>query len=358
MTRVHPKKLTLHPEAAAVPEMPPHQYETFLENIREVGVREPLEVLPGTLTVIDGRTRLRGALDAKLTEVPIRDAVLLPGESEVGYMLQRARLRRHLSPSQLAMIYARLTTLSQGQRKGSNPNASREAFEPSSNASREAFGQGDAAEAAGVSRASIQRASAVLEKGRESEIRAVDQGEATVTETAQAIRDREKAKDIRKAAKDDAKRFGDLAEKLDDGGDIGLIHKELRKREREGTQKKHVLLDATDHPVPAHLRDLFGDQWLRQTIEQTETLSRDAIKAILRQVNGKGGRYTPHLLLGKVTKALETAADELAIAHANLDAGRPHAVHRACEGKGCTACGKAGWLPRWRWAELKAEGKL
>jgi ParB-like chromosome segregation protein Spo0J len=346
MQRISPKKLTLHPEADQVPEMTDEQYESFLDNVREHGIRDPIEVLPGTLTVLDGRTRLRAAIEAGLPDVPIEDAQLSPGETPLAFMTWRALQRRHLDKNQRAMMAARAASLEKGRRAGES-NASKEAFSPPT--------QAEAAQAVGIGRATVQRAKTVLEKGTPAEIKKVDDGEVTVARAAKIIRDKEK--DVRDAAEADPGRFGDLGQKLDDGVAVERVHKELRKREKEGTQKRHVLLDATDHPVPAHLRDLFGDRWLRQTIEMVESLARDGVAKVIPKVKGKGPAYT-HMKSNKVLEALDRARTELEIAHSLLNESKPHAVHRACEGKGCKDCARAGWVPKWRWVELKAEGKL
>src|SRR5262245_43115165 len=66
--------LTLHPDAGKVPEMSAEQYPAFLADVQARGVLQPLELLPGTQTVLDGRTRLRAATEAGLTTVPVTEA--------------------------------------------------------------------------------------------------------------------------------------------------------------------------------------------------------------------------------------------------------------------------------------------
>lgn len=95
--------LSLHPEAALVPEMPADQYQRFLADVRVRGVLTPIELVPGTRTVIEGRTRLKAATEAGLASVPVVDAPL--GEhSPVMYMLRSALLRRQLTSSQAATL--------------------------------------------------------------------------------------------------------------------------------------------------------------------------------------------------------------------------------------------------------------
>lgn len=96
--------LSLHPEAALVPEMPPDQYEPFLADVKVRGVLKPIEVIPGTKTVIEGRTRLQAATDAGLPSVPVVDADIVAGDTPVMYMLRAALLRRHLTSGQAAAL--------------------------------------------------------------------------------------------------------------------------------------------------------------------------------------------------------------------------------------------------------------
>jgi Lar family restriction alleviation protein len=95
--------LDLHPEAAKVPEMSPDQYKVFLADVKARGILDPIETIPGTRTVIEGRTRLRAAKDAGLAVVPVVDADL-NGDTPVVYMLRKALLRRHLTPGQRAAM--------------------------------------------------------------------------------------------------------------------------------------------------------------------------------------------------------------------------------------------------------------
>lgn len=101
--RVSPQELELHSEAGMIPEMDQLEYDQFLTDVRERGVVVPLEVIPGTKTIIDGRTRLRAAKDAGLTSVPVVHAVM-GDESPALYMLRAAAMRRHLSSSQRAAL--------------------------------------------------------------------------------------------------------------------------------------------------------------------------------------------------------------------------------------------------------------
>lgn len=95
--------LLLHEQAHLVPEMHPDEYKPFAADVKKRGVQEPIKLIPGTKTVIDGRTRLKAATDAGLPSVPVEDADL--GDlSPVAYMLHKALYRRNLKPGQRAAL--------------------------------------------------------------------------------------------------------------------------------------------------------------------------------------------------------------------------------------------------------------
>lgn len=108
--RFPPESLVLHELAHLVPETPADQYAAILADVQALGeIEEPLKRIPGTNppVIIDGRTRRKAAMEAKIPFVPVQDAVLR-GDSPVVYMLRVARLRRHLTADQLAALGAEL----------------------------------------------------------------------------------------------------------------------------------------------------------------------------------------------------------------------------------------------------------
>jgi N6-adenosine-specific RNA methylase IME4 len=100
---VNPSELKLHPDSHLIPEMRPGEYASFLADIRERGVTVPIEVM-GRI-VLDGRHRLRAALDLGLPEVPVRE-IDLRGEDSAAYIVKAACLRRHLTDDVLAAMAA------------------------------------------------------------------------------------------------------------------------------------------------------------------------------------------------------------------------------------------------------------
>lgn len=93
-----------HDAASLVPPMPEPDYRDLLADVRAHGVVTPLDVLADG-RVLDGRSRLRAATEAKVSAVPVR--VLDMDEAEAAeHILRTAILRRHLTPSQRAALVA------------------------------------------------------------------------------------------------------------------------------------------------------------------------------------------------------------------------------------------------------------
>jgi N6-adenosine-specific RNA methylase IME4 len=99
-TTSRPASLRLHPEASLVPPMTKAEYAELRSSIGERGILSPLEVTPEGV-VLDGRARLRAALDLELEHVPVR---IVAPENEVEYMVLAAIQRRHLTASQRAAL--------------------------------------------------------------------------------------------------------------------------------------------------------------------------------------------------------------------------------------------------------------
>ena len=103
--QVDPKLLKPHPLAHLIPDMRASEWQDFYNDIAMRGIKVPLEVL-GDGTVVDGRHRLKAALELAMKQVPVVDAPLNGDKPEI-YMMKAAVLRRHLTDDQRAMIAAR-----------------------------------------------------------------------------------------------------------------------------------------------------------------------------------------------------------------------------------------------------------
>jgi len=102
--KANPNDLKLHPLAHLIPDMRGSEWQDFYTDIALRGIKVPPEVLADG-TVLDGRHRLKAALQLAMKEVPIVDAPLNGDKPEV-YMLKAALLRRHLTDSQRAIMAA------------------------------------------------------------------------------------------------------------------------------------------------------------------------------------------------------------------------------------------------------------
>jgi len=103
--KIDPKVLKLHPLSHLIPDMRNNEWRDFYADIVMRGIKVPLEVLADG-TVVDGRHRLRAAIELGMKQVPIVDAPL-NGDSPEAYMLKAAILRRHLTDDQRSIIAAR-----------------------------------------------------------------------------------------------------------------------------------------------------------------------------------------------------------------------------------------------------------
>jgi N6-adenosine-specific RNA methylase IME4 len=95
--------------------MRPSEWHDFCDDIASRGVNVPIEILADG-TVLDGRHRLRAALELGIVLVPVMDAPL-GNDDPRDYMLRAAVLRRHLTDDQRAAMAA-MWKDGHGQRPG------------------------------------------------------------------------------------------------------------------------------------------------------------------------------------------------------------------------------------------------
>jgi ParB/RepB/Spo0J family partition protein len=98
-----------------------------------------------------------------------------------------------------------------------------------------------------------------------------------------------------------------------------------------------VEVDSLGNVVPENLRDVFADRMLRDQL--------DMMRIAVPQIKS-ASFWNPFLELGHATDGLQNAITALADAI-------PYAVHDKCDGKGCDDCRGKGWLPKWRYEEVK-----
>jgi len=117
MRRLAPSSLRLHQLADLVPEMPSQQWTGFVGDVAERGILTPLVLAADGRTVLDGRHRLKAALELGLTQVPTT-VVDLEGRTEVDYMVRSALHRRHLTDDQRAILASRAAEERGDDRRG------------------------------------------------------------------------------------------------------------------------------------------------------------------------------------------------------------------------------------------------
>jgi|GEM_PF-620151 len=204
--------LQLHPDVDLVPEMSEDEFAALLEDVNRRGVVKPLDLQDGTTIVLDGRSRLEAARRAGLVRVPVV-AVELQGETPVSYMIRAALTRRHLSPSQKAILGAELEKrlaepakerARQGNARGGAKSARTRASKtkspanlPETSPARNHHGEAreQAALAVGASARNIQTAKTVIDKAPDlaEQIKA---GAITVHQAATEIKRREKREEL------------------------------------------------------------------------------------------------------------------------------------------------------------------
>lgn len=178
-----------HPQSKLVPDMRDDEWKEFLDDIRERGIKVPIEV-DSESVIHDGHHRWRAAKKLEIAEVPVREIKMKDGEDSQTYMLKAAVLRRHLSDDQRAMIsamIAKASPLKPGPKAGEDTHST--GVSVSSKAGRNPALAG----AASQMRVSITKASkaARVLAARPELARKVHQGEMKLKEAVRHI-DREK----------------------------------------------------------------------------------------------------------------------------------------------------------------------
>ncbi len=151
------------------------EFDELVKSIRDHGLREPITLYNGL--ILDGRNRYR-ACDEALVEPRFEE---FTGDDPYAFVADKNLHRRHLNPSQLGMIGARMARLELGSNQHTREGA--ETSAPS-------ISQAQAAEILNISRDTIQSAKIVLNEGTAEEIHAVEQGKRGVNLLAQEIRER------------------------------------------------------------------------------------------------------------------------------------------------------------------------
>jgi ParB-like chromosome segregation protein Spo0J len=96
-------ELELYPEANRVPFMRKPEFKEFLADVEDRDVPVPIELQPGTSTILDGRCRFTATKELGIERVPTFEAPL-NGDDPVVYLLRAASKRLQLTDDQRAML--------------------------------------------------------------------------------------------------------------------------------------------------------------------------------------------------------------------------------------------------------------
>ena len=159
-----------HPAANIFPLLEGAEFDRLCEDIRANGIKVPIIIHPD-LSILDGRNRFR-ACEA----VGVKPVTALwagkPGQ-EIDYVVSLNLSRRHLNPSQLGMIAARIADMRHGgDTKGPRGPLLAEAVK----------------QVSGATERTAKRAHVVQTEGTPEQVAAVDRGEVSVTAVVREIR--------------------------------------------------------------------------------------------------------------------------------------------------------------------------
>lgn len=227
-----------HPYADLFPLMDGDAFADLVEDVRAHGLREPIVLYEGT--VLDGRNRLRACEEAGVEP----RFVELPGDVDpLAWIVSHNLHRRHLSPSQRAMLGAKLRPLYEeaardrqlaGLRQNAVSANRRERADDARKASE------DAARMVGASPRSVERASRVARSAPEL-VPHVEAGRLAVSAAAEA------------AELPDRGSFIEAIATAKDEKEAQRIARQLLKAERDRKReaRKAARLEALEAEAPA-----------------------------------------------------------------------------------------------------------
>jgi ParB-like chromosome segregation protein Spo0J len=191
-----------HELADAFPLITGEAFDELKNDIKEHGQLEPVVLFEGK--ILDGRNRWRAMQELDL---PHKEIKLPKDVDPVAYVWSKNAVRRQLTPAQKALAATRLVTTKSGDNQHTRGSAT---------------SVGQAAEMAGVSDRSIQRAKKVLEQGSPEVVAAVQSGELGIV-PAEALSDKPKelqTKLMEKGAKEAAKAVSNGAARKKENDDV------------------------------------------------------------------------------------------------------------------------------------------
>lgn len=173
-----------HPACLLLPDMTAEDFGGLKADIEAHGLMRPILLCEGK--ILDGRHRARACAELGI----VARFEQWTGADPVAFVLSENLHRRHLSASQRAMVAAHAMDWhkeqAQARQRSGMTLASREAKVQASGKSAATAGA-----AVGVSRASVERAAAILKAGTAEDVQEVLKGEATVNAKVRELAERE-----------------------------------------------------------------------------------------------------------------------------------------------------------------------
>lgn len=166
--------LPIHPLADLFPLIEGAEFDELVASVKAHGLWDPITLLDGA--ILDGRNRYR-ACQAAGVKPRFED---FAGDDPYAFVIDKNVRRRHLSPSQLGMIGARMETLKLGDNQHTNKEGRHQCL-PSTQ---------EVAEKLDISPRTLTDAKVVLNEGTDEEIRAADEGRKSAKALAAEIRAR------------------------------------------------------------------------------------------------------------------------------------------------------------------------
>jgi len=197
----------VHPAAEVFRLLSGAKFQELCESIGKDGLEHPV-VLTHDGYVIDGRNRLRALLVTGATERFETLDETYASDNYIGYV-ERANMRRDLEPNERTMAYAALSRM----RRGGSAGVTKEVIE--SNPSIDGLNDcASAAEKAGTSIKTMERAMQVDRKGSPELIEAVKSGQIAVSaasQVAKALPDHAQQNAVVEAAKAEPRKIIQIA---------------------------------------------------------------------------------------------------------------------------------------------------
>lgn len=171
-------KLDTHPAADAFPLLEGPEYMGLFDDIREHGQRDLVAVQKSSGLLLDGRNRAKACFE--LSTEPLIEEVDIDEADVVDFVISRNLHRRHLTPSQRAIVADRLATIAHGRHKRDG-----------------ALTQGDAAKLLHVSERAVRNARELSESGRADLVDSVAAGGKTLSRAVREAKRDESARKLR-----------------------------------------------------------------------------------------------------------------------------------------------------------------